>query len=314
MHLKFFTYKLFISLILILSVGVAFVSCNSDGDDEPLNPGTPSTHRVTLSAVDYRPAPGQFVNEMPRYDDGDTPESMNAKALELLNRGSLVSLGALGGEITLTLAEPIFHDANREADFRILGNSYITGVIGDITYGSSEPGIVWVMMDANGNGLPDDTWYRFVGDMSDQIDYFTITYTPAVNPTSQAWVDWSTDTGQRGSLTCNTAYHAHSYFPMWLYDDVDNARFTVSAYALPPNGFLESSSGLYRQICYRGFADSFPNNDPRSAFSLQDAVDINGRPANINRIDFIRITTAVIDSNGPLGEASTEIGGVEALF
>ncbi len=29
--------------------------------------------------------------------------------------------------------------------------------------GSSEPGIVWVMQDENGDGLPNDTWYELRG-------------------------------------------------------------------------------------------------------------------------------------------------------
>ena len=34
--------------------------------------------------IDYRPAPGQFVNTMPSYEEGDTQETMNAKVLEAI--------------------------------------------------------------------------------------------------------------------------------------------------------------------------------------------------------------------------------------
>ena len=290
-------------------------ACDSSefNDDDLDFPSPIAPHRAKISAVDYSPAPGQFVNEMPTYEDGDTRASMNAKALEVLNRGGLISLGAFGGEITITLAEPIFHNPGEDADFRVLGNSYITGAGNGVSYGSSEPGMVWIMKDENGNGKPDDTWYRFVGDMQDEIAYMTVTYTPNPNPTSAEWVDWVSDSGDSGHLTCNTAYHDHTYFPLWLNNGTSNVSMTKAGYAVPANGFLDTSTGLYRQICYPGFADSFPNNDIRSAFSIKDAVDILGNHADIDRVDFIRITTAVLDSNGPLGETSTEIGGIEIL-
>lgn len=301
--------------IIALLLGCVVCACNGDfGEiDEPETPGHESTVRATVKAVDYNPAPGQFVNEMPPYEAGDTRSTMNQKALEALNRGALVSLGALGGTITITLAEPIVCDPAREADFRILGNAYFTGEENGKILGSSEPGIVRIMEDTNRNGIPDDEWYSFGGDMAEHITSVEITYTPVAKPTSQQWVEWVCDDATSGYLTCNTAYHAHTYFPMWLYDDVEKATMTVSAHKIPANGFVESSSGLFRQICYAGYADSFPNNDIRSAFSIRDAVDKNGKKANISRIDFISITTAVIDSNGPLGETSTEVGGIEVL-
>lgn len=43
------------------------------------------------------------------------------------------------------------------------GNQYDFCVQGNAFDGSSEPGIVWVMQDINGNGLPDDEWYELKG-------------------------------------------------------------------------------------------------------------------------------------------------------
>lgn len=304
------------SAVLVGCVAM-MVSCNRDNDEPGVDVpgfGDEVSRRVIISAVSYNPAPGQFVNEMPVYEPGDTRKTIEAKALEAINKGSLISLGALGGSITLTLEKPIFHDASKKFDFRVLGNSYITGSNERGEYGSSEPGLVEVMEDSNGNGLPDDIWYRFVGDMGDEITKVNITYTPAAEPTASNWVEWETSDGKTGALTCNLAYHEHTYFPQWLFDDTDNAEMTFETFCLPPNGFRDTSTGLFHQICYRGFADSYPNNDDRSAFSLRDAVDANGKPAHITKVDFIRITTAVIDANGPLGETSTEVGGIEAIM
>lgn len=300
-------------ICLALVCGLIATGCDSgfdDIDDDPV-PDIELPRRIGLSAVDYRPAPGQFVNDMPAYEPGDTPDAINAKALSVLNSGGLVSLGAFGGEIIMTLSEPIIHNDLKDCDFRILGNSYITGTEGNTVYGSAEPGMVWVMEDVNANGLPDDTWYRFVGDMGDRIEHITVTYRPVAEPTAQKWVEWVTDSGETGFLTCNPSFHSHTYFPQWIFADPDRAELTVTGYAVPANGGLDPATGLYRQICYRGFADCFPNYDERSAFSLREAVDLNGKKANIRRVDFVKVTTAVLDSNGPLGEASTEVGGIE---
>ena len=48
---------------------------------------------------EYRPAPGQFVNELPEYNAGDTEETMRQKAEDRLayNAGSMITLGGYGG-------------------------------------------------------------------------------------------------------------------------------------------------------------------------------------------------------------------------
>ena len=40
---------------------------------------------------------------------------------------------------------------------------YNIAITGNAFDGSSEPGIVWVMQDENGDGLPNDTWYELRG-------------------------------------------------------------------------------------------------------------------------------------------------------
>ena len=44
---------------------------------------------------EYRPAPGQFVNKLPEYTTGDTPETMALKAQECLanNEQIMITLG-----------------------------------------------------------------------------------------------------------------------------------------------------------------------------------------------------------------------------
>lgn len=55
-------------------------------------------------------------------------------------------------------------------DLYVKGNQFDT---------SSEPGIVWVSQDANGDGAPNDTWYELRGseyDNAETIRNYEITY------------------------------------------------------------------------------------------------------------------------------------------
>ena len=56
-----------------------------------------------IKAVDeYVPAPGQFVNALPAYEDGDDAAAMAAKCTAAIadDKGQFVTLGAYGGYIT----------------------------------------------------------------------------------------------------------------------------------------------------------------------------------------------------------------------
>ena len=62
-----------------------------------------TTHSKYIQAVDeYRPAPGQYVNDIPEYEPGDTEADMVRKCTERLaaNERGMVALGAYGGYIT----------------------------------------------------------------------------------------------------------------------------------------------------------------------------------------------------------------------
>ena len=107
---------------------------------------------------EYRPAPGQFVNELPRYTEGDTEESMRQKVEDCLayDARTMVSLGGYGGYIVVGFDHTIVNRPG-EYDFKILGNAFYANdnprpdaPLG----GSSEPGIVMVSVDTNGNGVP----------------------------------------------------------------------------------------------------------------------------------------------------------------
>ena len=267
---------------------------------------------VGVKVIDYCPAPGQFINEIPEYEDGDTQETMIAKAEKLLNDGYMISLGAWGGSVTLKLLSPIVNIADKD-DFRVKGNAvYAVASVSGVRYGSAEPGIVLVMQDDNKNGLPDDAWYEIVGSetYNGVPDCEVTYYVPPNNASDECYIKWVSSTGEEGFLGRNVSYHAQSYFPLWLDGQT---QMSFCGRVLPPNGYYNTETGKYDLISYYGYADSHPNNTDWSSLDISMAVDENGNKVMLSAIDFVKIYTGVLQSNGPLGECSTEVSGIEKL-
>jgi len=253
-----------------------------------------TTHQDTTTyspyikyVYEYLPGMGQFVNELPKYEDGDDAEAMCRKCEAAIanNAGGLVSLGGWGGYITFGFDHPV---QNKEGkDLQILGNAYYMS--GNKTYGSSEPGIVLVSRDENGNGKPDDTWYELKGCLYDDpqtLHAYSVTYT-------------------REGDTIQNEFHKQPYYPQWLKAD----EYTLTGAKLPSQ--TEKINGqLVQRILEFGYADNKPNTDKDgTSFDLSWAVNAAGQPVNLPSVDFIRVYTAVDEINYPTGEISTEIIG-----
>lgn len=245
----------------------------------------------------YSPAPGQFVNLMPQYEDGDDEESMKTKCLSALQGGELITLGGFGGYITVGFNTPI-HNLDGY-DFRIDGNAITNG---------AEPGVVWVSTDANGNGMPDDRWYEIQG--SEQkagrsVSGYTVRYRkPAADDGD---CEWTGSDGRTGSVSHNN-FHKQPYYPQWY--TTDDVTFTATL--LPDN--MTYSGGLWKMTPFGyGYADNLPNSDVNSAFDIDWAVNPDGTPANLASIDFIKVQTGVIGCNNLTGEESTEIKSITNL-
>ena len=118
----------------------------------------PYTEGCSLNSnkvYEFIPAPGQFVNETNTAGYTGTESTQEAAIAYAENRlatTSYVSLGGWGGYIVVGFDHSIENKGGY--DFSIIGNAF---------EGSSEPGIVWVMQDVNGNQLPDDEWYELKG-------------------------------------------------------------------------------------------------------------------------------------------------------
>ncbi len=269
---------------------------------------------------EYCPAPGQFINEMPQYEEGDTYEDMLKKAEECISGKNdvMISLGAYGGYVTFGFDHTVINHEG-EKDFRIWGNCFYELTDPEKRGGSAEPGIVMVSYDINGNGLPDDEWYELAGseyrNPATKHNY-TITYhRPSSGHialpddsgmlTDTEYIRWEDSEGKVGYVARNS-FHSQDYYPKWVSDDV----LLFKGSCLPSNGVDISGNGSY-YVLYSydwGYADNHPNEYPElNGFDISDALDNNGNKVKLPGVDFIRVYTGVNQYCGWIGETSTEV-------
>ena len=290
-------------------------------------------HSKYIQAVDeYRPAPGQHVNDVPEYEDGDTEEDMILKCNERLAGlgpidSHVVALGGWGGYITFHFDHSIANLPGQR-DFALWGNAYQENqhlVFG----GMNEAGIVMVSKDVNGNGKPDDPWYEISGscdtDSAGKVLYnYEVTYQR--NPMGD--IPWTDNRGNSGTIDRNH-YHTQEYYPQWLPDNL-----TFKGTRLPDNiwnysNYVEKSYSPYYFVLigFRyGYADNLPNwtnpaninsyNYEGCGIDIGWAVDENRQPVHLDFIDFVRVYTG-LNQKCPQpewwGETSTEFAGAEDI-
>lgn len=265
--------------------------------------------------IDYRPAPGQFVNTMPSYEEGDTQETMNAKVLEAIGNGKkgMITLGAYGGYVIVGFDHTI-QNVEGEKDFRIVGNAFT---------GSSEPGIIMVAYDKKQDGKPDaDEWYELAGSeygKNTTIKGYEITYfrnekdhvpTPDLENylSDDTYCPWIDNQNKSGHVYKNT-FHDQDYFPKWITDNQIVFKGTLLA-----NNGVDNGPDAYARWTLDaydwGYADNTEGGD---VFDIGWAVDSKGQAVKLPGVDFIKIYTGVNQYCGWLGETSTEVGKIEDL-
>lgn len=294
--------------------------------------------KQTIKVLEYCPAPGQFINNIPSIDNTMSAEERLKACEEQLEDNNLVCLGAAGGYITVALDRPIKN--GKGSDIRILGNAfyatddpkYDAATIG----GSVEPGIVYA-----GVGSSPETaeWYELAGSeyYTTEMHRFEITY---YKPTSETvtgtgpdntidnyirWTaSWTNPDGSKQTADGwqpKISFHPQSYWPSWEKND----QITFRGARLPDNAVNYGGDGSDSEnpqswITYRyaadsyGYVDAAPNDDKvYTTFDLDWAVDSDGNPKHLDHADFIRIQTGVLQQCGWLGETSTEVGRITNL-
>ncbi len=240
---------------------------------------------------EYLPAPGQHMNK--------TPGNMES-AQGILGQKGMVGLGAFGGYIVLGFDHTVINTPGKE-DFIVYGNAMTN---------FSEPGIVWVMYDENGNGQPDDTWYEIAGSEFGKANYernYSVTYyrpeptTDGSNPN----VPWTDSKGNSGVVKTNI-YNRQHYYPDWIIED----SYTLSG-SLLKGKIDEQDPEFILSFGYEwGYADNTVGGDK---IDIANAVDEQGNKIHLKGIDFVKIQTGALADMGALGELSTEVIGIEDL-
>ncbi len=251
---------------------------------------------------DYTPAPGQFIGELKTggFDGTETThEDAIAYAESRLTDEKFVSLGAFGGYIIVGFDCIV---ENREGyDFSIGSNSFD---------GSSEPGVVWVMQDENGDGEPNDTWYELSGSetgKAETIQNYTVTYyRPEANKIDVAWSD---NMGGSGVVEYLEDFHnQNSYYPAWIEADSYTLRGTLlksRSYDSSGNGSMWVNPAF--DWGYADNASTVDNLNRENLFEISNAIDEQGNAISLEYIDFIKVQSAIQQQCGWVGEVSTEV-------
>lgn len=312
-----FTY-----LFMIVASAFLMSACNQDeiiaSNSDPTDAGaprpvTPESQASFNKVFEWTPAPGQFVNEA--IDGGGNLTSAEAAAewaQNWLENRRYVSLGGFGGYIVVGFDHSILASES-DYDFAIAGNAFVNALTGK--GGSNEPGIVYVMQDTNGNGLPDDVWFELKGSeygKDETISDYEITYfrpsAPAMN------VEWKDNFGNCGTIDYLASFHKQEYYyPLWIKED----SYTLRGVCLSPRTTKDPITGMWDNNAYDyGYVDNMGMDNftidgyqQCNRFRIADAVKADGSSACLGYIDFVKVQSGVNAKSGWLGEVSTEVFG-----
>ncbi len=265
-----------------------------------------SNSEACNKVYEYLPAPGQFINE---GFTCTTMEEAVAFAESRFKQEAYVCLGGFGGYIIVGFD----HSVENDGDYNIQ-------VVGNAFDWNSEPGIVWVMQDENGDGLPNDTWYELKGSETEkgtQTQDYAVTYYRPSAPSMA--VVWSDNKGGSGTIDYLSAFHTQEYYyPLWVKED----SYLLRGTCLPPKNRMISENYWINGPYDWGYADNYSSVDrltdddnagaaaSGNHFKISNAIDFEGKPVELKYIDFVKVVTGVNAKSGWLGELSTEVFGV----
>ena len=302
--------RIFSRLCMLMMV-VITSSCNKDDvititlDNSTYRAATPSSAEQWDRVCEYTPAPGQFIGDTKTggfTGEELTPEAAAAYAEGRMSDGKFVSLGGFGGYIVVGLDHSVDNVAGY--DIAIRGNAFD---------GSSEPGVVWVMQDEDGDGEPNDTWYELTGSetgKSGTIQNYSVIY---FRPDGEAQpVKWRDSEGAEGEIDYLKSFHSQPYYyPTWIKED----SYTLSGTRLEARNYDKSGNGSYWvQPAYDwGYTDNFSEEDylandkTMNVFDISNAMDADGKAVELKYVDFVKVQAACNAKSGWLGEVSTEV-------
>ncbi len=261
--------------------------------------------QASLSDVyEWIPAPGQFIN-LPIMQGAESSHATAvAWANEQLKLRNEISLGAFGGYIIVGFDHSIRHNSEG-IDFAIAGNSFIES---EGHRCSNEPGIVWVMQDVNGNGIPDDEWYELAGSETARRSYKVTYFKPEAPRMSVSWLDCD---NLFGEVDYMSSFHRQDYYyPLWIPTD----SYTLCGTLLEPKIYYDAAYSVWNLPPYGfGYADNIGTDAVEgldgqyTGFNIANACLANGDPIALKYIDFIKVQSGSQAKAPVVGEVSTEV-------
>lgn len=292
-------------ILTLITAAITVVSCKNSPEPNYIRPVTPNSSKWISQIVEYRPAPGQFINKSP----GDL-----ASAQGIVGKKGMVSLGGFGGYIIFSFDHTVINQDGM--DFVIHGNAF---------EGSSEAGAVMVAEDTNGNGKADDNeWFELRGSEYDgSHKNLEITYSRPPQTLTAMDVAWTANDLTSGALHSQliAQFHNQCYYPLFLQDDPSQLVLTGNRVA---NTATEKDGIWTMAALAKGYADNYSadymaiqgsdrDTERSNKFDIEWAVDSQGRTVKLQGIDYIKVYTCVHQEAGWLGEVSTEVCGAISL-
>ena len=286
-------------LAIFLSLAaLTFTACKKEDTIEPIDvykqytrPITTESSQYISKVLSYRPAPGQYTNK----NIGDL------KSAETIvgNKTGIVSLGAWGGSIIFTFDHTIVNQENKK-DFIIYANAF---------KGFSEPGIVQVSFDDNGNGLADDTWYEIAGSAHAKTETLHKYKTTYINPKNDTKaVSWTDNKGNSGSIKAGST----NKYPLFI-DEQNKVTYTGTRIFTTVKGSRFISTEPLEWGYVDNYSADYSKNGNGNIFDIDWAVDADMNPVTLKGIDFVKVYTGAQLDLGFLGEISTEVKGAADL-
>jgi len=185
---------------------------------------------------------------------------------------------------------------------------------------SSEPGVVYVMNDENGDGIPNDgEWAEIKGSEYNHpetiLDYQVTYYKPVGNGN----VTWKDNKGNSNEL--KPVFET----PSWWWSGYGDKTEVVFNGVKLPDAYKNISTqpdienwtvipGMFTS----GYAECYNNLDynislKANLFDISNAVDKAGNKVNLSGISFIKVQSGVFQIAGWLNEISTEVSGAADL-
>jgi hypothetical protein len=234
---------------------------------------------------------GSFASPLKNFAPGQFTER---------GAGAGWSLGSFGGY-------EVWHLGKTGDKFEIRGNPFS---------GWSEPGIVWVSYDDNGNNIPDDTWYELKGNhegLPTTVKRYAITWRivtdcevlSSTGNTIEQSSFWADSQGRTGEM--------NSGWPRLYGVSDDNGAQVTYTGTLLCQGVLTP----YGKNNYTGYVDAIGHVGnglgATTSFSKSNAIQTDGSAVSLKGVSFVKVHTGVWDLYPTLGEISTEIYSAEGL-